>query len=380
VYPAIHRLLALTLGLLAWGMAAATVPTPAAPAVAGTGHLLLDMHSGRVLAESNGDQRLDPASLTKIMTAYAVFRELQEGHIQLADQVLVSEKAWRTEGSRMFIEVGKQVSVENLLKGMIIQSGNDASVALAEHIAGSEETFAALMNGHAKRLGMHATHFVNSTGLPHPEHYTTARDIARVSEATIREFPEFYTWYAIKDFTYNGIKQHNRNKLLWRDETVDGIKTGHTESAGYCLVASAQRDDMRLISVVMGTKSEESRAQETLSLLNYGFRFFETHKLYPGQQALAQVRAWKGQANELPLGLASDLYVTIPRDQYENLSATLIIEPTIIAPIAATTPYGYVKVQLGDEEVARAPLVALREVAEGGIWSNVVDTVLLWFH
>jgi D-alanyl-D-alanine carboxypeptidase (penicillin-binding protein 5/6) len=361
-------------------MAAATVPTPAAPAVAGTGHLLLDMHSGRVLAESNGDQRLDPASLTKIMTAYAVFRELQEGHIQLADQVLVSEKAWRTEGSRMFIEVGKQVSVENLLKGMIIQSGNDASVALAEHIAGSEETFAALMNGHAKRLGMHATHFVNSTGLPHPEHYTTARDIARVSEATIREFPEFYTWYAIKDFTYNGIKQHNRNKLLWRDETVDGIKTGHTESAGYCLVASAQRDDMRLISVVMGTKSEESRAQETLSLLNYGFRFFETHKLYPGQQALAQVRAWKGQANELPLGLASDLYVTIPRDQYENLSATLIIEPTIIAPIAATTPYGYVKVQLGDEEVARAPLVALREVAEGGIWSNVVDTVLLWFH
>jgi len=365
-------------GLITCGTAAATVPTPTPPSVAGTGHLLLDMNSGKILAQENADQRLEPASLTKIMTAYAVFLELREGNLQLSDQVLVSEKAWRTGGSRTFVEVGKQVTVEDLLKGMIIQSGNDASVALAEHIAGSEETFAALMNSHAKRLGMRDTHFVNSTGLPNPDHYTTARDIARVSEATIREFPEYYEWYAIKDFTYNGIKQHNRNKLLWRDDSVDGIKTGHTESAGYCLVASAEREGMRLISVVMGTKSEESRAQETLALLNYGFRFFETHKLYSGQ--LAQVRLWKGQANELQLGLARDLYVTIPRRQYEDLSAKLVIEPTIMAPVTAGMAYGFVKVQLGEQEVARAPLVALQELGEGGLWSRLVDGFLLWFH
>jgi D-alanyl-D-alanine carboxypeptidase (penicillin-binding protein 5/6) len=338
------------------------------------------MNSGTILAEENADLRLEPASLTKIMTAYAVFVELREGNLQLSDQVLVSKKAWRTGGSRMFIEVGTQVSVEDLLKGMIIQSGNDASVALAEHIAGSEKTFAALMNSHAKRLGMHNTHFVNSTGLPDPEHYTTARDITRVSEATIREFPEYYEWYAIKEFTYNDIKQHNRNKLLWRDDSVDGIKTGHTEGAGYCLVASAEREGMRLISVVMGTASEEVRAQETLSLLNYGFRFFETHKLYPGQQSLAQVRAWKGRAKQLPLGLARDLYVTIPRHQYQDLNARLILEPTIVAPVPQGMPYGYAEVQLGDEALTRAPLVALQEVAEGGIWSKVVDGFLLWFQ
>lgn len=380
MYPPMYRLLTLMLGLLVCGLATATVPTPSPPAVAGTAHLLLDMHSDRVLAESNADDRLEPASLTKIMSAYAVFKELQEGHLQLTDEVLVSEKAWRTEGSRSFIEVGKQVPVETLLKGMIVQSGNDASVALAEHVAGSEETFAALMNGHAKRLGMRNTHFVNSTGLPDPDHYTTSRDIARVSEATIREFPEYYKWYSIKEYLYNGIKQHNRNKLLWRDDSVDGIKTGHTASAGYCLVASAQRGDMRLISVVMGTKSEESRAQETLSLLNYGFRFFETHKLYPARQGLAKVRVFKGQVNELQLGLTKDLYVTIPRNQYENLSAKLVMEPTIVAPAAAGMAYGFVKVQLGDQEVARAPLVALQDVAEGGVLGNALDSVLLWFQ
>jgi D-alanyl-D-alanine carboxypeptidase (penicillin-binding protein 5/6) len=375
-----YRLSILLLSLWLAAAAQASVPVPTPPSVAGSGHLLIDMHSGRVLAESNADARLEPASLTKIMTAYVVLREIAEGNVQLQDQVLVSEKAWRTGGSRMFIEVGKRVSVEDLLKGMIIQSGNDASVALAEHIAGSEGTFATLMNTHARRLGMHHSHFVNSTGLPDPDHYTSARDITLVTAATIREFPEYYQWYAVKEFTYNDIRQHNRNKLLWRDDSVDGVKTGHTEAAGYCLVASARQGDMRLISVVMGTDSEESRARETQALLSYGFRFYETHRLYGAGEALSRVEVWKGDRDELSLGLAEDLYVTIPRHQYSHLNAKMVIEPTIIAPVGRGMAYGHLAVELGENEVARAPLVALQDVAEGGFWGGLIDSALLWFE
>lgn len=366
----------LTLSLLP----AIAAPVPAPPSVAATGHLLIDFDSGYVLAENNAEQRLEPASLTKIMTAYVVMKEIEAGQVTLQDQVLVSKKAWRTPGSRMFIEVGKKVSLEDLLKGMIIQSGNDASVALAEHIAGSEETFANLMNDHARRLGMVNTHFVNSTGLPADEHYTTPRDIAQVARATIREFPELYTWYATKEFTFNNIKQHNRNKLLWRDDAVDGVKTGHTEAAGYCLVASAQKDGMRLISVVMGTKSEDARARESQSLLNYGFRFYETHRLYGAGEKLTSTRVWKGSQEQLRLGLTRDLYITIPRGQYQNLNAGMQIEPQIIAPVSPGQPLGKLNISLDGESVVEENLVALDPIDEGGLVQTIKDTVLLWLE
>ena len=360
--------------------AIAAVPVPAPPKVAATGHLLVDFDSGKILAENNADERLEPASLTKIMTAYAVFREIGEGNITLTEEVLVSEKAWRMPGSRMFIEVGKRVTVETLLKGLIIQSGNDASVALAEHVAGSESTFAQLMNTHAERLGMSNTNFINSTGLPHPDHYTTARDIAKVAAASIREFPDFYRWYSEKSFLFNGIKQHNRNKLLWRDKSVDGMKTGHTEAAGYCLVASAMREDMRLISVVLGTRGENARAQESQALLNYGFRFFETHRLYAAGESLNSARIWKGEKQKLPLGLSEDLYVTIPRREYKNLKAEMELQPQITAPVSKGSVLGQVTIRLGDQEIVKVPLTALETVAEGGLVQVAKDHILLWFE
>lgn len=367
--------------LLLWSHAAlATSPTPAAPQVAASGHLLMDFDSGRILAEQNADQRLEPASLTKIMTAYTVFRELDQGNLTMEEKVLVSEKAWKTPGSRMFIEVGKLVSVEELVNGMIIQSGNDACVALAEHIAGSEETFAALMNENARKLGMHNTNFVNATGLPHPDHYTTPEDIIKVTSATIREFPELYKLYAVKEFTFNDIKQHNRNRLLWRDESVDGVKTGHTEAAGYCLVASAQRNDMRLISAVMGTSSEESRAKESQSLLNYGFRFFETHRLYKAGDTLKNARVWKGETERVLLGIQEDLYITIPRRQYKNLSASTKINEPIEAPVSEGQMLGRVTIELEGEIVADIPLVALNSVPEGGIFGSMMDSIMLMFE
>ncbi|MET0092557.1 MAG: D-alanyl-D-alanine carboxypeptidase family protein [Sedimenticola sp.] len=372
-------LISLLLGLFCTSTLAAA-PVPAPPKIAASGHLLLDFDSGAVLAENNANEQLEPASLTKIMTAYVVLRELTEGNIKLDEMVRVSKKAWRAPGSRMFIEVGKQISVEQLLKGMIIQSGNDSSIALAEHVAGSEETFAALMNEHAQRLGMLNTNFVNSTGLPDKDHYTTANDIAKVAAATIREFPDYYGWYAVREFTFNDIKQHNRNKLLWRDDSVDGIKTGHTEAAGYCLVASAKRNGMRLISVVMGTKSENARAKESQALLNYGFRFYETHRLYGAGEALTQVRVWKGASEQLRLGLKEDLVVTIPRRQYKNLKPGMTIPPKIMAPMRKGQEVGKVKVMLGDRVVAESPLVALEGVEEGGIWQTVKDSALLMFE
>ncbi|MFC1602140.1 D-alanyl-D-alanine carboxypeptidase family protein [Pseudomonadota bacterium] len=355
----------------------AEAPIPAAPKIAGTGHLLIDYESNTILAENNADQRLEPASITKIMTAYTVFREIQEGHVKLDDEVLISKKAWRTPGSRMFVEVNKKVPLELLLKGMIIQSGNDASVALAEHVAGNEETFAALMNTHATRLGMNNTNFINSTGLPDPDHYTTPYDIAKVAAATIREFPEFYEWYAQRSMLFNEINQHNRNKLLWRDESVDGMKTGHTEAAGYCLVASAKRKNMRLIAIVMGTKSEQARAKETQSLLNYGFRFFETHRLYQAGETLKEVRIWKGAKMQLALGLENDLYVTIPRRQYKKLEAKMDIKTQIIAPVKKAQTIGKLSVSLHDKPLAEVPLVTLEQIGSGSLWHNTKDSALL---
>jgi D-alanyl-D-alanine carboxypeptidase (penicillin-binding protein 5/6) len=353
------------------------VPEP--PTLSARGHLLLDYDSGVVLAQQAATERLEPASLTKIMTAYVIFRELAEGNLTLDEQVTVSEKAWRTKGSRMFIEVGKQVGVEDLLKGMIVQSGNDASVALAERVAGTEATFAELMNRHAERLGMTQSHFVNATGLPDPEHYTTPRDIAKVSAAIIREFPEYYAWYAIPEFTFNGITQSNRNRLLKLDPSVDGVKTGHTQAAGYCLVSSAERDGRRLISVVMGTGSDSERVADSQALLNYGFNFFETHRPYPGGQPVARLRVWGGDKNELPVGPARDLYITIPRGRYGDLNARLEPVSDIAAPIAWGDVVGEIVFTLGDTEINRAPAVALTDIERGGVLKRGLDSVLKLF-
>lgn len=350
---------------------------PAPPNLSATAYLLIDFDSGAVLAEHNADQRLSPASLTKIMTVYVAFREIKNGNLKLDDKVTVSEKAWQTPGSRMFIEVNTRVEVEKLLKGIIISSGNDASVALAEHIAGDESTFAQLMNQQAMRLGMSNTHFMNSMGLPDENHYTTARDLATLTRALIREFPDLYTWHSIKEFTYNKITQPNRNQLLWRDASVDGVKTGHTEEAGFCLVASAKKDDMRLISVVMGTESTDARASQNQSLLNYGFRFFSTHPLYKANEALAESRIWKGEKKKLQLGLKNNLYVTIPRRHFKDLKATLQIDEKIMAPINRGDRYGFLSVKLGDKVYVSEPLTALESIPLGGLFRRLYDEALL---
>lgn len=357
--------------------AAGPIFTPAAPSVAGTSFFLMDFDSGRVLAEKDPDKRVSPASLTKIMTVYVVFSELKAGHLTLDEKVTVSKNAWQTGGSKMFIEVNKQVSVENLLQGVIIQSGNDASVALAEHVAGSEQTFAAMMNAQASKLGMVNSHFENATGLPSPNHYSSAHDLALLAQAVIRNFPEYYRWDSQKEFTYNNITQKNRNLLLWRDESVDGLKTGYTEDAGYCMVASAKRDDMRLISVVMGTASSIARANESQSLLNYGFRFFETHKLYDAGAQLTETRVRKGETSKLTVGLAEELYVTAPRRHFNELKAETEIDKAIIAPINKGDTVGTLNVTLGGEVIVSKPLVALDNIAEGGFFRRLYDAVLV---
>jgi D-alanyl-D-alanine carboxypeptidase (penicillin-binding protein 5/6) len=280
----------------------------------------------------------------------------------------------------MFVEVGKQVSVQDLLLGLIIQSGNDATVALAEHIAGSEDTFAALMNRHAEEIGLKGSHFMNSTGLPDEQHYMTARDIARLAALTIEQYPEYYKWYSQKEFTYNDIVQYNRNKLLWQDDSVDGIKTGHTESAGYCLATSALKDGMRLITVVLGTSSENARIEASQALLNYGFRFFETHKLYDADIKLTTSRIWKGSTDTAILGLDKALYVTIPRGQYKSLDASMSINNRILAPVAAGQTLGSVQVKLGEEVIAEQPLVSLNAIGEGSFWQRITDEALLYFE
>ena len=356
----------------------ANMPVPAAPKLPAKGFILQDFASGKIIAEQDADAPLEPASLTKLMTAYAVFNALADGQVALEDEVHVSERAWRTPGSRMFVEVGTKVTVEDLLKGMIIQSGNDASVALAEHVAGSLETFAQLMNQYAQALNMTATNFMNPTGLPDEGHITTARDMATLAGALIREFPEYYAWYSEREFTYNEITQHNRNSLLWRDKSVDGVKTGHTDAAGYCLVSSAIRDNMRLVAVVMGTPSERARADASVALLNYGFRFFESHRLYSSGQEITAARVWKGAQEQAPLGLATDLFVTIPRGAYDNLQAEMDLDTMLTAPVDQNTQVGAVRVSLDGELLATRPLVALAEIPQGSIWQRIKDQVLLW--
>ncbi len=375
------RLLVLSLGLVTAQLTqAAAPPIPPPPTVEANSYLLEDFDSGKIIVDHNMDERVEPASLTKLMTAYIVYAELKDSRIKLDDKVNISKKAWRTGGSKMFIEVNSKVSVENLLKGMIIQSGNDASIALAEYAAGSEDAFASLMNQYAERLGMLHTHFVNATGLPDPNHYTTAHDLGTLARALIRDYPSHYAWYSQHKFRYNGIEQYNRNKLLWRDPSVDGLKTGHTQSAGYCLVASAKQGEMRLISVVLGTKSEDARANESRKLLNYGFRFYETHKLYAAGQTITSPQVWKGAAKSIPVGLKSDLYVTIPHQQYQNLKASMNIAAPLIAPISKDAPLGNMKVALDGDTVAERPLFALQNVAEGSLSDRLIDEVKLMFQ
>ncbi|AWT08787.1 MAG TPA: serine-type D-Ala-D-Ala carboxypeptidase [Pseudomonas sp.] len=358
--------------------AAQILPSP--PQLAAKSYMLMDAASGEVLVEHNGDERLPPASLTKLMTAYIATLEIQKGQISDSDMVTVSEKAWRTGGSRMFIQVNTQVSVDDLLHGIIIQSGNDASVAMAEHIAGSEEAFADLMNATAQRLGMTNSHFMNATGLPDPEHYSSANDMAKLARAIIYEDPAHYAIYAQKEFLWNNIKQPNRNLLLWRDKTVDGLKTGHTEEAGYCLVASAVRDNMRLISVVFGTDSEQARAAETQKLLTYGFRFFETRTFYQKGTELAEAQVWKGQQSKLKAGLAQDLTMTLPRGQVEKLQAVMSFNGTLTAPIQQGDVVGKVEVKLDDKVVRSTDLVALETVEEGGLFRRFWDSIRLFFY
>jgi D-alanyl-D-alanine carboxypeptidase (penicillin-binding protein 5/6) len=379
-YRLTRLLPAILLLFVASALRAEPLPVPKPPSIGADAFILEDFDSGRIIADKDSNKPVEPASITKLMSAYAVFKELHSGNITLGDMVTISEKAWRTPGSRMFVEVGKQVSVEDLIQGMIVQSGNDATVALAEYIAGSEDSFAALMNRHAEALGLKDTHFVNSTGLPDPQHYMTARDIALLAAAIIREFPEYYKWYSQKKFTFNDITQYNRNKLLWRDDSVDGMKTGHTDSAGYCLVTSAKKDNMRLISVVLGTDSEKARADASQALLNYGFRFYETHKLYDAGQQLATARVWEGATDTVSLGLNSPLYATVPRGQYKALAASMTINNRIMAPVNKDETLGSVQVQLGDAVIAGKNLVALQGVGEGSFWQRIVDKALLYFE
>ncbi len=360
--------------------AAATVPMPAPPDVDARGYYLIEHNSGIELAAKDQDSRLEPASITKLMTALIIFEHLEDGRLALDDRVTISEKAWRTPGSRMFIEVDSQVRVEDLLLGMIVQSGNDASVALAERAAGSEAGFADLMNQFAAKLGMNGSQFRNATGLPTEGHYTTARDIATLARYIISRFPQYYAWYSQKEYTWNGITQHNRNTLLWRDATVDGIKTGHTDAAGYCLVSSALRGDMRLVAVVLGADSERARADISQRLLDHGFDFYETHKLYGAGEQIATQRVWKGTAETAPLGLRDDVYVTIPRGSYADLAASMDVRAQMIAPLSTSDAVGTVRVALADSVLVERPLYALEPVDEGNLWRRAVDQVLLWFE
>jgi D-alanyl-D-alanine carboxypeptidase (penicillin-binding protein 5/6) len=359
---------------------AEAMPVPAPPQVAAESYLLIDYDSGKVLAENDADAQVEPASITKLMTGYAVYEEVIAGRMSLKDMVTISEKAWRMGGSRMYLDVGSKVSVEALLKGLIIQSGNDAAIALAEHVAGNEGAFVELMNQYAVRLGMNNTNFMNSTGWPDPQHLTTARDIATLAAAVVRDHSEYYNWYAEKVFTYNNIKQYNRNKLLWNDSSVDGLKTGHTDSAGYCLVASAKRGEMRLISVVLGTNSEKARASVSQALLNYGFRFYETHKLYSAGDTLNRSRVWFGESDGATLGLDHDMYVTIPHGAYKSLDAALDVDARIEAPVRKGSQLGVVRVMLRDKEIEKAPLVALENIDKGNLFHIARDYVLRLFN
>jgi D-alanyl-D-alanine carboxypeptidase (penicillin-binding protein 5/6) len=358
---------------------AAPILIPAPPSLAASAYVLMDADTGHIIISQNQDERIPPASLTKMMTSYIAEFEINKGNISKEDLVLISEKAWRTQGSRMFIREGTQVKVSDLLKGVIIQSGNDASVAMAEHIAGSEEAFSDLMNQHAQLLGMSNSNFKNATGLPVEGHYTSARDLALLARSIINDYPEHYNIYSEKYYTYNKIRQPNRNKLLWRDKSVDGLKTGHTDEAGFCLVASAKRSGMRLISVVMGTRSEEARAQESQKLLAYGFRYYETHQLYQAAQELNVTRVWGGVKDTLRLGVSEQVGITIPRGQSDALSATLNLDRVIQAPVVKGETHGTVTISLNGETLLETPVVALEGVEEAGLLKRIWHSIVRFF-
>ncbi len=354
--------------------------TPIVPKIDAVGYLLMDARSGTILASSNLDKRLAPASLTKIMTSYVISIALREGRIHLDDQVVVSKKAWQTGGSKMFIKVGDHVSVRDLIQGIIVDSGNDACISMAEHIAGSEDTFVSFMNQQAAQLGMTGTHFTDVNGLPDPNHYTTPRDMAILARALIHNFPQDYAWYSQKWFTYRGIKQPNRNRLLWRNPNVDGIKTGHTDDAGFCLVASAKQKNMRLISVVMGAPSDESRAQDSQKLLTYGFHFYESRKLYSSETVLAQPSLWFGTRPKIPVGLAKDLFVNIPLGQARNLKTTLTFDQPLRAPTQKGQTLGTLEVTLHGKLLITVPLIALQTIPKGGMMRILADHISLLFQ
>ncbi|MCL7944399.1 D-alanyl-D-alanine carboxypeptidase family protein [Marinobacter sp. ATCH36] len=359
--------------------AAQSVLIPSPPQIGASSYILMDPLSGRIIMEENSHERLPPASLTKMMTAYIVERELDEGRIAMSDMVPISVNAWRTEGSRTFVQEGTQVSVEDLLKGVIIQSGNDASVALAEFIAGSEGAFVDIMNQQAQILGMNESSFANATGLPSPDHFSTAYDLALLAKAIINDYPENYPLYAQKHFTFNNIRQPNRNSLLWRDDSVDGLKTGHTQEAGYCLVASAKRNDTRMIAVVMGASSTASRAQEIQKMLNYGFRYYQTERLFRTGQELLEAQVWGGESDNLSVGLMEDIHVTIPRGSRNSLNSTVELDSVIKAPVSKGDELGRVTVKLDDEVLVDQPVLALSDVPEGGLFKRIWDAIKLFF-
>ena len=353
-------------------------PIPAPPQVQARGYILLDYTSNQTLAATNDSERLEPASLTKLMSAYAVFHALKDGRIKMEDLVTISPHARDQDGSRMFVDVGTQVSVENLIQGMIVQSGNDATVALAEHVAGSEPVFVDLMNQYAQQLGMVSTRFQNAPGMPNPEHYSTAHDMALLARALIHDYPEYYKYYSQRSFTWNKISQPNRNGLLDRDATVDGLKTGHTESAGYCLVSSALRNGMRLVSVVMGSPSVRAREDASSALLNYGFNFYQTRKLYANKAPVMSVKVWKGAADEVQLGVVQDIYTTLPRGQENLLSAAADVADPLFAPLSPAKPAGQLRITLGDKVIGTYPLHPIKEVPEAGFFGRLTDDVKLW--
>jgi len=370
----------LFVSVFAVASALAAVPIPKAPALDARSYILVDYDSGKVLGEHRADERMEPASITKLMTAYAVFKALKENRLKLDELVTISQHAWKAEGSRTFVQVGTQVPVEALIKGMIVQSGNDATIALAERVGGSEPAFAQLMNEYSKRLGMKGSNWENAAGLPGASHYTTARDIATLSRAIIREFPEFYAYYSIREFTWNKIKQPNRNGLLARDPSVDGLKTGHTESAGYCLVTSAKRDNMRLISVVMGMPSVRAREDGSAALLNYGYTFYESAKVKSRGDTILQPRVYKADGETAAVGVLQDVHVIVGRGEAANLKSTATLREPLIAPLAANKAVGELTVTTQNgETVAKVPLYPLKAVPEGGLWTRMVDSIALWF-
>jgi len=362
------------------GLRAQNLAIPAPPIIGAKSYLVVDPTTGFEIAALEPNLKLPPASITKLMTAYVVFNALENNQISLEDEVIVSEKAWRAEGSRMFIEVGKKVSVNNLLMGMIVQSGNDASIALAEHIAGSESLFSDLMNQYAYQLNMTNSSFRNASGLPEEDHYSTANDLVILAKAIIEEFPEYYKWYSTKEFTFNNIKQQNRNSLLWRDTSVDGIKTGSTDEAGYSLISSAKRDDMRIISVVLGTASSKARIDGSQAMINYGYRFYETKTLLKANQEITSAKTWKTEKESISLGIENDIRMTLPRGSFNNIKIEKDIQNQIIGAIKKGQNVGNIKIKLHDNILNSIPLISLEKNPRGNFWKQIKDTIQLWFE